>query len=473
MARLPGQGAAAPAARARPPARLVSVGRPVAGWERSQAFAWSGFPGKTYWRDPRTGYECLGLGIAATVQSLTADRFQAVAQGIRNLGRNAVVQGPDSRLHGPKLIGGLAFTAQYLSDQVWQSFLPACFVLPHFQLERACGQSYARINVLTEADSDADAVQAHCQEALRCFDETFLGSAPPPARLGPAVSSRAAAVQIATPVAADQWQAAVRQALAHIRQGRVRKVVLSHIRELRAPDGFDCAQALQRLGQRYSDCYLFFFQRDAASAFLGASPELLCSVRGSALESMALAGTEPRFADPQQDARSRRRLQASDKNQREHRVVVDAIVQALERGCAAASYGRVPNVLSLENVHHLCTDIRACCPEPKSVLEWAEILHPTPALGGVPRQAALELLDALEGQPRGWYGAPFGLVDVDLNGTFATAIRSGVVHGNRAWLFAGAGIVDGSDPQTEWAETGWKYRPLQEALTASAGPGTA
>ena len=138
----------------------------------------------------------------------------------------------------------------------------------------------------------------------------------------------------------------------------------------------------------------------------------------------------------------------------------------LERNGAKVIPSPETGVRSLSNVHHLCTLLKAKCHKKRSALNWASLLHPTAALGGEPRDAALAIIEELEFAPRGWYGAPFGIVDSKLNGTFTTAIRSGVIHGARAWIFAGAGIVDGSEPSLEWLETGWKFQPLQEALMA-------
>lgn len=451
----------------RPAVRLVSVSQTVAPCPLRQLELYADFAGKVYWYDPITQHEFLGLGTASTLMSLTADRFAIIEQQARHLFAGAAVSGPGN---GPRLLGGFAFTPHYLSDRIWQSFLPSCFILPHFQLECRDGHYTVTINVLADMHEDPTAIQQHCTEALAHFCQSCLPGTPEPSQAYPAGMDREVDIRISEPVPAPAWQTAVRKALARIQDGQARKVVLANIRELRTACGFDLSQALQALLRQYPACYVFLFQRDADAAFLGASPELLCTVADSALTSMALAGTAPRDRTDPLDARSQRALMQSDKNRHEHQIVVDIIASTLQRHKVAVEFSAVPQVLSLQNVHHLQTPIRGHCTETHSAIHWAGILHPTPALGGEPRAGAMDLIHELECQPRGWYGAPFGIVDSCLNGTFVTAIRSGVVHGPRAWLFAGAGIVEGSVPHLEWAELGWKFQPLQEALTCAAHP---
>ena len=161
-------------------------------------------------------------------------------------------------------------------------------------------------------------------------------------------------------------------------------------------------------------------------------------------------------------------LLQGDKDLREHTYVVEAVRQALEGLCTSTMWDDSPSVKKLETVQHLATTFRAIATPDRHVLELVERLHPTPAVGGTPQGHACQAIRELEQADRGWYAGPIGLLEPSGDGEFGVAIRSGLVEGNQALLYAGAGIVSGSDPQQEWAETKLKFAPL---LSALAGEG--
>ncbi len=443
--------------------RLVSVGRPCPAWSARQLGSFANFEGQVFFSEPGGSRQVLGLGIAHRLESRSAARFADIERDCLHLFAQALIEGPG---RGPQLVGGFAFTPQYLSDLVWQDFLPACFILPHFQLEREGTSSFLRINVWAEPDEDACQVKADCTQALDLFSETYrldhaAGYAQP---MVPAVVAQR--FEVSEPVTQADWEESVQKALDLIEAEQLRKVVLSRIREIRCQQGFGMSTALLALLAKYTDCFVFLFKIGKETAFLGASPELLCRVENGNLELAALAGTAPRLSEKSQDWQQRQALLHSAKNQREHQFVVNSIVNLVHAEGGSVRVPTGPQILSLHNVHHLHTPLLCQDKTDKSALAWASLLHPTPALGGEPRAKALHWIDALECQTRGWYGAPFGIVDSRSNGIFTVAIRSAAVSGSKAWLFAGAGIVEGSQPHAEWRETAWKFLPMQEALTA-------
>ena len=444
--------------------RLVSVGRPCPPWFPSQLSSFSSFEGQVFFSEPSGSRQILGLGIAHLLESRSSARFTDIERGCLRLFADALIEGPG---RGPQLVGGFAFTPQYLSDHVWQDFLPACFILPHFQLEKEGDSSFLRINVWAESGEDAAQVQEACIQALDLFTESY-----PLDHMGHCEGAGTSAKVdqdslVSEPVTRSDWVESVNKALALIRARTVNKVVLSRIREVRCPQGFSMTSALQTLLARYADCFTFLFRPGKDTAFLGASPELLCRVENGHLELAALAGTAPRHTEEDRDLQEKLALLDSVKNQREHQFVVRSIVDLVQAEGLSVEVPVEPQILTLSNVHHLHTPLSCDGVTDKSAMVWASILHPTPALGGEPRNQALHWIDSLECRPRGWYGAPFGVVDSQSNGTFTVAIRSAAVSGPRAWLFAGAGIVDGSQPHAEWLETAWKFQPMQEALTSS------
>jgi menaquinone-specific isochorismate synthase len=223
----------------------------------------------------------------------------------------------------------------------------------------------------------------------------------------------------------------------------------------------DPAAALANIGALYPECVRFAFQRGDA-VFLGASPERLVLKHGLAVEADALAGTAPRRAEG--DARAAAALLESDKDRREHRVVVEAIEAALSPLAKELNVPGAPVVRTLRNVHHLWTPITATLARPRHVLDLVRILHPTPAVCGTPREAAIRWIAAHEPEARGWYAGAVGWFDAEGDGAFSVAIRSGVLARREAWLYAGAGIVEGSDASAEYAETRTKQAPMLAAL---------
>lgn len=255
-----------------------------------------------------------------------------------------------------------------------------------------------------------------------------------------------------------EFRALVAEAVAAIEAGELDKVVLAREVVVRANRPFQQADLLNRLRALHPSCLAF-----ALDGFVGASPELLCRRRDRAVASEPLAGTVARSGDPEADEQLAASLFASPKERREHRLVVDAIAEALAPLCAELTIPEVPIVLELRNVAHLATPIRghlAPGVDGLGALALAARLQPTPAVGGWPRAGALEYLAKHEGLERGPYAGPVGYVEAGGDGEFWLGIRSAQITGAEARLMAGVGIVAGSDPAAELAETQLKLQAL-------------
>ena len=280
---------------------------------------------------------------------------------------------------------------------------------------------------------------------------TFARSSPPGVRSREYDPSRPA------------WRRQVAAAIDRIRKGQLRKVVLAQSLSIELGKPVAVADALARLGDIYPSCYRFLFEPATGGSFFGATPEQLVTVRGRAVETEALAGSIGRGETRAEDEWLATELRDSEKNTHEHELVVEAIqrqLAALTDDTETSEQG----VRQLANVQHLRTPIRATLPHEEHVLSLVEALHPTPAVGGLPPERALETIRETEAFERGWYAAPVGWFDADGNGAFAVAIRSAVTRGTQARLFAGAGIVRDSDPDVEWDELQLKYRPVLDEL---------
>jgi isochorismate synthase len=278
----------------------------------------------------------------------------------------------------------------------------------------------------------------------------------------PAEAFRAAAL---TPMPAPAfYEGAVAEAARRVRSGELRKVVLARTIDVDAERVLDPRRLAHRL--RAVDPHAYTFVAPASDGVLvGASPELLVSRHGIEVRANPLAGSAPRAGDPSEDRANADRLVASAKDREEHAVVVEAVAEVLSSLCETLSWDPVPVLQETPNVWHLSTRFRGRLREPApTALELALALHPTPAVGGAPRDKALATLAQLEGFYRGSYAGPVGWVDAAGNGEWAIALRCALLKGEHATLYAGAGIVGASDPAAEVDETDRKFGAFLDAL---------
>jgi menaquinone-specific isochorismate synthase len=262
----------------------------------------------------------------------------------------------------------------------------------------------------------------------------------------------------------DAYRAAVARAVELIAEGRFEKIVLARCREVTAAGVLHPLKVLNALRQRFPDCYAFSFANGRGQSFIGASPERLLRVEQGTLLTEALAGSAPRGCTASEDAALGGALLGDEKELREHRHVVSSIDRRLAPLGLRLMHAARPGLKRLANVQHLHTPVSAALPAGVRLLDVLARLHPTPAVGGSPRAAACAYIRELEGFPRGLYGGPVGWLDHRGGGEFLVGIRSALIDGARAQAYAGGGIVAGSDPDQEFAETELKFKALLEAL---------
>jgi len=253
-----------------------------------------------------------------------------------------------------------------------------------------------------------------------------------------------------------EWAYAVGEALARIEAGKLDKVVLSRQVRLEADTEYRVGDVVRRLRTDQPGCHVF-----AAGGFVGATPELLVERRGRVVRSRPMAGTVGSRGD-----RAVEWLAGSAKNKREHALVVEAVVRNLQQMCPEPVQASQPYAEPFADLAHIVTDIvGTLSADAPSALELALALHPTPAIAGTPTEEALALIGALETRSRGRYGGPVGWIGADGDGEFAVALRCAELQGDRALLYAGAGIVAGSTAEDEWQETEAKFEAMRRALT--------
>lgn len=419
---------------------------------------------RLFWAQPGAGFALVGLGVAHALESVDSGRFQQAALEWRALMAEAIIDVPrETQGLGPVVLGGFAFDAQRPTSALWQYYPHGRLVLPRVLFSQRPGQAWVTYNVVVRADSDIEAEAAEI-ESLRHGALTFDRS---PARSHGRHSGNGHTAAIATHELqpAAKWQADVANATRAIREGQLEKVVLARAVQLKSSTPFNAARALRHLSSHYTGCYIFAIAR-GDDCFLGATPEQLVRLRAGEVQTMGLAGSIKRGKSPAEDERLGQTLLNSAKDREEHAVVVQAVVEALEPMCAHLDYDDAPTLLKLGNIQHLYTPITGRVANGYTLLDFVERLHPTPAVGGRPREVALQLIRACEGIDRGWYAGAVGWLDARGEGEFAVALRSALLQSHTATLFAGCGIMADSDPAQEYTESALKLKPMLAALSA-------
>ncbi|MFI6600970.1 isochorismate synthase MenF [Nonomuraea sp. NPDC050536] len=258
---------------------------------------------------------------------------------------------------------------------------------------------------------------------------------------------------------APEWEHLVARATLRIRDGELEKVVLARDLLATAEHPIDIRLLLTRLAHRYPDCYTF-----SVAGLVGATPELLIRRTGQEIESLVLAGTTPRGTGPADDLARGAALFASEKDRYEHECAIASVRQTLAPLCSSLTTPDEPELLVLPNVQHLASHVTGRLADGASVLDVVAAMHPTAAVGGTPTDTAIKVIRELEGMNRAGYAGPVGWIDAHGDGEWGIALRSGIVQGRRARLFAGGGIMANSNPAMELAEAQAKFRVMQYAL---------
>ncbi len=408
----------------------------------------------------RDGYAVCGLGEAIAVARSGTDRFEGAAADCRRIGARTLEddQAADPGRPpgaGPVFMGGFAFAAAGGATPEWSGFEPAQLVLPELSIARKGDEARLTITVAVEPRSGAAAEAA--ERARRRIRDLAPATMP---LLDPSPTSRPRVSGAAAP---SHYEDAVRRAVERIRDGQMDKVVLA--REVRVQTGreIDPAPILDALRGGFPDCYCYCVG-GRGGTFVGASPELLVRRDGARAQTVALAGTTRRSADPAVDDHLGEQLRQSPKNRDEQAIVQRRIQRTLDPVSVWVAAAQEPSLIKVLNVQHLATPIRAQLSDPVPAVELAGRLHPTPAVGGEPRAVAEPMIPALEGLDRGWYAGAVGWTDLSEDGEFCVALRCALLRGDVAHLYAGCGIVADSVPADELAETEFKLQALLPLL---------
>ncbi len=401
-----------------------------------------------FWQQRSRDVTLVGLGATRRLQAHGPERFESMRRALRRLHAEVVATETDepAPFALPLVLGGFAFGPDQAERDV--ALPDALFVVPRLLFIRQGGRSWLNLTLPADAANDAEAIAAEVARLLTpvapALDET------------PCLTLEDANDR-------DSWERAVTGALAEIERGTVEKVVLARRVVVRANAPIDTACVLRRLSDRYESATVFAFDA-GRGCFLGATPERLLRLDRSAVAVDCLAGSTGRGRDATEDEALATALFDDAKERNEHAIVLRAVRKSIAPLCVSLEATDLPRILKAATVQHLHTPVTGAAKPGRGVLDFVERLPPTPATGGYPREAALSAIGRYESFDRCWYAGPIGWADAASDGDFVVGIRSALIEGTEATLYAGCGIVAGSDPGREYEESKLKLGTMLWAL---------
>ncbi len=432
---------------------LVSLTQPLHSETSALEVFLNDFPHKgraMFWAKPAAGLWMAGSGTALTLTAAGETRFHDIKEQTLEILDSAVIEAPVIRATGPVFMGGFRYDSKAKKDDTWHDFPDALLTVPRFLFTRSGPDAWLTINAPIETGTDVPFTAETIIEDLELVDcPRIREDEQPPV------------FQLHQSPKAD-WQHRVKKALETIENGELIKVVLSRRKVLHARGQFSLDAALQRLCTQYPECVVFAIN-SGDTAFIGATPEDLACLEQGKLGVACLASSTARGEDEENDIRLQDQLFGSEKEQAEHYAVTSMVAENMQELCNESKHDPEPRPVKLKNIQHMLTSFTGSLKPGIDILDVVQKLHPTPAVAGLPTDRGLQLINEMEGD-RGWYAAPIGWFDRNGEGEFAVGIRSALVDGNTAYLYAGCGIVAGSDPEREYEETELKFEPMLNAL---------
>ncbi len=394
-----------------------------------------------YAERPSEGWAIAGAESVLGFSSSGPGRFEDCQRFIDGALGDAVSVGePDAAFGGPHFLAAFTFLDSVAAGEPFEA---ASVFVPRWQVAHSGGRTTAVANLLVDADSQVEALTARVWRAhskFRSFDFH-----------GPELAGRVPGVSEVSEVGGRRsYESAVSRAVQRIGRGELEKIVLARAKDVRAEAALDPLGMLNGLRQRFPDCTSFSVANGRGQSFIGASPELLLRVQGGVVHTEALAGSEGRGATASEDASLGKKLLHSEKDLREQRIVLDSILRRLSPLGLELRYPARPMLKRLSNVQHLHTPVEAKLPSGVRLLDMLGSLHPTPAVGGSPRERAVPLIEGLEAFPRGLYGGAMGWIDSRGEGNLSSGC------GRRSSTAAGRGCTR--------ARESWTGRPQSANL---------
>ncbi|HLR64191.1 MAG TPA: isochorismate synthase [Pseudogracilibacillus sp.] len=407
---------------------------------------------RMFWSNHNRTFSYVGIGVAKKILVQDDDRFTSLESQWKQVLQEAHIYNP-YKTSGTGLvgIGGMSFDPRKKRTKLWEHFPSSQLTIPELLVLETEGRYYLTINQLINSHSSKESLIDHVNQLKRvCFVEQI-------------VKKTKHRIMNKVEIDPEGWKTKVQKAVDEIKAGHVKKIVMAREMQLQFDQETNIAHLIQRLLMMQANSYIYAIEHDG-HCFIGATPERLVEVHGKQLLSACIAGTAPRGKTIEEDDQIGQQLLNDTKNREEHDYVVQMIRKQITPYCEEVFIADEPILHPLKNLQHLYTPVSATLKKQVSIFEIVKQLHPTPALGGEPREESLAFIREHESLDRGWYGAPVGWLDSNDNGEFVVAIRSGLIKPLEASLFAGCGVMGDSDPEMEYEETNVKFMPMLHML---------
>lgn len=405
-----------------------------------------------FWQNREKTFTLVGLGHAYVIENnANNNRFDLVEEEWKELTKNIVKEESEPQ---PILFGGFTFDPKDDKKDIWGDFPQSFFAVATFQLVIRNDNAYVSIHLVTDKEDSLEEFEALRQERDHLIHAAQVKEVKMYEK--PAMTNYLELYK-------EDYLKSINAVTSLIKQNKAEKVVIARALEMAFNDTLTSPQVLSHVINEQPESYLFGLEHDNL-LFFGASPERLVKVEDGNAFSSCVAGSIKRGKTSEEDKMLGQSLLNDAKNLGEHRYVVEMIAETFAKNCIDYKVPKNPKLLKIRDIQHLYTPVEGKLTQDATILQLVKHLHPTPALGGVPRKEALAVIRKFESMNRGLYAAPLGWIDAEGNGEFAVAIRSAALIDNKAFLYAGGGIVADSEPTSEYDETLVKFRPMLRAL---------
>lgn len=406
-----------------------------------------------FWKNAEGNYYLVGIGIGYSLQSSYANsRFFHLENEWKELLKDAIISSElQVKGTGPTMLGGFSFDPLKDKTNLWKSFGDISMYIPKFMLTIVDHKTYLTTNIICTSLDNETLIEKVKRERESLFNS--IAEIP---------MNQANIIKIHE-VDPNGWKNNVEKIVERLQNKEANKVVLARELELQFDGNVSIEKTLENLRENQSTSYIFALESHT-DCFIGATPERLALLEEEVLKTAGVAGSIPRGKTKEEDEQLGNELLSDPKNLVEHNYVVEMIKSSMEKVCSKLMVPNQVALLKTKHIQHLYTPIEGKLKENHTLLSIIDLLHPTPALGGLPKEKAKEMIREVESLDRGLYGGPIGWMDYQGNGEFAVAIRSGLIQKKGVTLFAGCGVVEDSNAESEYLETKVKFNPMLSAL---------
>ena len=410
-----------------------------------------------YFEKPEEQFALLGIDEAISISENGESRFAITEKKIKELSKSFITNWDSlPKKNFPLFIGGFKFTPER-SDAEWQDFSDSNWFIPEIMFLANSSGNFIFMNFIFSLGISKDFILNKFKSKLKKLNEVKSQTK---------INSVAKIINYdgTSPKDKKKWKNLVTEVLEKIKENQIEKVVLSRKVELKLSGEPNIDNLINNLKIDYPTCYIFVFHK-GKSSFFGATPEKLAKFIDGKIEIDALAGSAPRGKNPEEDLILENNLLSDEKNLNEHNIVIRHIKNSIASSSSNINLDIHNAVKKLTNIQHLWSRISAELKESPSIFAILKELYPTPAICGMPKDAALHLIKKIEGYKRGLYSGVIGWFNFENEGEFAVALRSALYVNNKIYAFAGSGIVENSNPEEEYKETELKLKTILSLFT--------